>query len=71
MNDSIASGNNDDALNEDGLDPQTVINDAVAGEPVDPTGHYAGPTGSEPLEGEPILPDNELAGEEIDLDDEE
>jgi hypothetical protein len=50
---------------------QTVTNDAVTGETVDDNGHYAGPTGSEPLEAEPDLPENELAGEDIDLRDEE
>jgi hypothetical protein len=50
---------------------QTVTNDAVAGETVIDNGHYAGPTGSEPLEAEPDLPENELAGEDIDLRDEE
>ena len=30
-----------------------VTNDAVGGEPVFPTGHYAGPAGSEPLEASP------------------
>lgn len=39
---------------DDSLDPnELVTNDAVAGEPVEPTGHYAGPTGSEPLEATP------------------
>ena len=32
---------------------ELVTNDAVGGEPVKPTGHYAGPEGSEPLEATP------------------
>jgi len=32
---------------------ELVTNDAVGGEPVKPTGHYAGPDGSEPLEATP------------------
>lgn len=36
------------------FDPdELVTNDAVGGEPVKPTGHYAGPQGSEPLEASP------------------
>jgi hypothetical protein len=57
------------------LDPdaanQTVTNDAVAGETVIDNGNYAGPTGSEPEESEPIYADNDLAGDDIDLRDEE
>lgn len=45
---------------------QTVTNDAVAGEPVIDNGHYAGATGSEPLEAEPEMAENEL-GDDIDL----
>jgi hypothetical protein len=50
----------------------TVTNDAVAGETVlpGPGDGNDGPTGGSPSEIEPILPDNELAGEDIDLDDE-
>jgi hypothetical protein len=58
-----------DPLTDPAIDKQTVTNDAVAGETVIETGHYAGPEGSEPLEAEPTLPDNELAGEPIDLRD--
>lgn len=50
---------------------QTVTNDAVAGETVEPgrgDGNQ-GPTGGSPGEVQPILPDNELAGQDIDLDD--
>jgi hypothetical protein len=60
-----------DPLTDVAASKQTVTNDAVAGETVFDNGHYAGPTGSEPLEAEPELPDNELAGEDIDLRDEE
>ncbi|MDQ1512992.1 MAG: hypothetical protein QOC59_834 [Microbacteriaceae bacterium] len=51
---------------------QTVTNDAVAGETVEPGLGDAnqGPTGGSPREAEPILPDNELAGQDVDLDDE-
>lgn len=36
------------------FDPdELVTNDAVGGVPVTPTGHYAGPEGSEPLEATP------------------
>ncbi|MFP7761369.1 hypothetical protein [Marisediminicola sp. LYQ134] len=59
----------DNPLVQPGIDKQTVTNDAVAGETVIDTGHYAGPTGSEPLEGTPTLGENDLAGEDIDLDD--
>lgn len=69
MTDTTASGNNEDSLSEPGLDKQTVTNDAVAGEPVNPTGHYAGPTGSEPLEAEPVLHEHGRIPESIDLDD--
>jgi hypothetical protein len=50
----------------------TVTNDAVAGDTVlpGPGDGNDGPTGGAPAEGEPILPDNELAGADIDLDDE-
>jgi hypothetical protein len=50
----------------------TVTNDAVAGETVLPgTGDgNDGPTGGSLGEIQPILPDNDLAGEDIDLDDE-
>jgi hypothetical protein len=42
------------AYPDDPFDPnELVTNDAVAGEPVDPTGHYAGPAGSEALEASP------------------
>lgn len=39
---------------DDPFDPNLLVtNDAVAGEPVDPTGRYGGPTGSESLEASP------------------
>lgn len=42
------------------FDPdELVTNDAVGGEPVVPTGHYAGPEGSEPLEATPIYDEHE------------
>jgi hypothetical protein len=66
-----APENAGDPLTDPAAGKQTVTNDAVAGETVIDNGHYAGPTGSEPLEAEPDLPDNELAGDDIDLRDEE
>lgn len=62
---------NGDPLTDPAIDKQTVTNDAVAGETVIDTGHYAGPEGSEPLEAEPTLAENDLAGEPIDLSDTE
>lgn len=62
---------NDDVFTDPALANQVATNDAVAGEPVIPTGHYAGPEGSEPLEAEPDYADNDLAGEPIDLDEEQ
>lgn len=45
---------------DDPIDPNLLVtNDAVAGEPVDPTGHYAGPTGSEPLEASPVYDEHQ------------
>jgi hypothetical protein len=61
---------NDDVFTDPAIGNQTATNDAVAGEPVIVTGHYAGPEGSEPLEAEPQLIENELSGEPIDLDEE-
>jgi hypothetical protein len=60
-----------DPLTDPAASKQTVTNDAVAGETVVDNGHYAGPAGSEPLEAEPELLDNELAGDDIDLRDSE
>ena len=50
----------------------TVTNDALAGETVEPGvgDGNDGPTGGAPAEIEPILADNELAGQDIDLEDE-
>jgi len=48
-----------------------VTNDAVAGETVIDTGHYAGATGSEPLEAEPELHEASVDPDSIDLRDEE
>ncbi|MCU1405044.1 MAG: hypothetical protein JWQ43_1347 [Glaciihabitans sp.] len=64
-------GNAGDPLTDPAASQQTVTNDAVAGETVMDNGHYAGPTGSEPLEAEPSLPDNELDADDIDLRDQE
>ena len=65
--------NNDpsELIDDPALDKQTVTNDAVAGETVIDNGHYAGPEGSEPLEGEPRAVPNDLQGEPIDLADSE
>ncbi len=51
---------------------QTVTNDAVAGETVLPGEGDGndGPTGGAPTEASPILPDNELDADAIDLEDE-
>lgn len=57
------------AIREESM--QTVTNDAVAGETVDPgigEGNF-GSTGGSPREAQPELPDNELVGQDIDLDD--
>jgi len=57
-------------LDDPAIGRQTAVNDAVAGEPVIDTNHYAGPTGSEPLEAEPEQGPNDLEDEfEIDLGD--
>ena len=58
---------NESPLTDPAIGKQTITNDAVAGETVIDNSHYAGPTGSEPLEAEPVLAENELAGEPIDL----
>jgi hypothetical protein len=56
---------------DDSIDPNELItNDAVAGEPVDPTGHYAGPAGSEPLEASPDYTEHDPNEEPVQLDDE-
>jgi hypothetical protein len=45
---------------DDPFDPNLLVtNDAVGGEPVNPTGHYAGPAGSEPLEASPEYDEHE------------
>jgi hypothetical protein len=62
---------NADIFTDPAIDKQTVTNDAVAGETVIDNGHYAGPSGSEPLEAEPELPENDLDPDSIDLRDEE
>ncbi|WP_165068393.1 hypothetical protein [Marisediminicola senii] len=71
MSDTTASPDEANPLLDPDFDKQTVTNDAVAGETVIETGHYAGPTGAEPLEAEPSLPENELSADAIDLDTEE
>lgn len=71
MSDTTPSPDNSEMLDDAALDKQTVTNDAVAGETVIDTGHYAGATGSEPLEGAPTTADNDLDATEIDLDDEQ
>jgi len=60
-----------DPLTDPAIALETVTNDAVAGETIIDNGNYAGPTGSEPEESEPIYADNDLDGEDIDLRDEE
>ena len=60
-----------DPLTDPAVAQQTATNDAVAGETVIDNGNYAGATGSEPVEAEPVLAENDLAGEDIDLRDEE
>ena len=67
MSDTIPDGGAYDDEAVDATGKQTVANDAVAGETVLPgTGEgNQGPTGGAQREGEPFLPDNELAGEEI------
>lgn len=59
----------DDPRREAAREQQTVTNDAVAGETVEPVDSYAGPDGAEPREAEPVLGDQggEGAVEPIDL----
>ena len=67
MSDTIPDGGAfDDELASE-RDKQTVTNDAVAGETVLPgTGDAnQGPTGGAQKEGSPLLPPNDLAGEDI------
>lgn len=73
MTDTSATSpeNAGDPLTDPAISQETVTNDAVAGETVIDNGHYAGPTGSESLEADPVYAENDLAGEDIDLDDEE
>ena len=60
----------DDFIEADAEAKQTVANDAVAGETVlpGPGDGNDGPTGGMPREQEPMYAENDLAGEEIDLD---
>jgi hypothetical protein len=62
---------NNDVFTDPAIDKQIVTNDAVAGETVIDTGHYAGATGSEPLEAEPELHEQTVDPDSIDLRDEE
>ncbi len=67
MSDTIPDGGAYDDEAVDASGKQTAVNDAVAGETVLPgvgEGNQ-GPTGGAQREGEPFLPENELAGEEI------
>jgi hypothetical protein len=61
-----------DPLRRRAASMDTVTNDAVAGETVLPGSGDAntGPTGGAEAAFEPILPENDLAGQDIDLDDE-
>jgi hypothetical protein len=70
-NDSSVAGRLVDPLANPDLASQPVTNDAVAGEPVIDEGSAGGPTGAEPAEAEPDLAENDLAGENIDLREEE
>ena len=67
MSDTIPDGGayDDEAVKE--ADKQTVTNDALAGETVLPGvgEHNDGPTGGAAKEQSPMLPENDLAGEEI------
>ncbi|MEJ3406046.1 hypothetical protein WDJ51_15030 [Rathayibacter sp. YIM 133350] len=62
-----------DVFDDEAMSKQTVTNDAVAGETVfDGVGDgNDGPTGGAPREISPDYAPNDLAGEEIDLDDDE
>jgi hypothetical protein len=72
MSDATTNSTEDDAVFTDpDIANQIVTNDAVSGETVIDNGHYAGPEGSEPLEGSPEYAPNDLEGEPIDLDDKE
>jgi hypothetical protein len=60
----------DDFIEADREAKETVVNDAVAGETVLPGAGDGneGPTGGSPREQEPMYAENDLADEEIDLD---
>lgn len=68
--DDIQPGHSD--LERSQLEKETVANDPVAGETVleGPGSGNDGPTGGSPKEFEPELPENELAQELIELDEE-
>lgn len=59
-----------DSFERSRIEKETITNDAVAGETVleGPGSGNAGATGGSPKEFEPDLPENELTGEPIDLD---
>jgi hypothetical protein len=72
-NEQSSDGGTEFSYPDDSVDPnELVTNDAVAGEPVDPTGHYAGATGSESLEASPEYDEHDANIDDgpTDLDDE-
>lgn len=70
MTDDRSAG--ESGLDRSRIEKETVANDAVAGETVleGPGSGNAGPTGGAEKESEPDLPENDLADEPIDLDEE-
>ncbi len=68
---SNTSTENDAVFTDVDIADERTTNDAVAGETVIDNGHYAGPEGSEPLEGRPYGEENDLEDEPIDLEDRE
>ncbi|GAA4065806.1 hypothetical protein [Agromyces indicus] len=60
----------DDFIETDREAKETVVNDAVAGETVLPGAGDGndGPTGGSPREQEPVYAENDLADEEVELD---
>lgn len=67
----VEQGQGDTFIEDEEQWEQTVVNDAVAGETLlpGPGEGNAGPTGGASREQEPIYAENDLADEEIDLDD--
>jgi hypothetical protein len=58
----------DDAERDANRAQQTVTNDAVAGETVEPVDSFAGPNGAEKQEAEPTYsPRDDISPDEIDL----